>query len=408
MLTSDMLRVWMQGPNIGPRYLNTEASEYITMAEDLIRLVSEHRGRPRGELKQALKNYTADSTRYKIHQGLAKLLLDLCEFKIGSPVDPAALRARVFALAREHHPVALHPDLIHPITQADVLGSVAPEYQTSAEQAQEWLYADLIDNQVLSDFDPPTAAWLLMRYNVALAQGLFYRCGEMRLTVLRNLPARYKQLFKFIKFYRLMHTITGDLESGYEVALDGPASLFRMSQKYGLQMANFLPALLLCTRWRLRAEIIGGQGDQYFFNMDDTAKLTSHYHDATQYDSLLEQRFAERFEKLGSPWQLERETEIVNLKETVFIPDFAFHHSDGRYALMEIIGFWRPEYLRRKLSKLRRAKLDHLIIAVSQDLNAGEEDFKDVPGSLHFFKTAIDPKEILRRLEEVGRPPRLA
>jgi predicted nuclease of restriction endonuclease-like RecB superfamily len=404
MLTGDLLRVWTEGPNTGPRYLKTDSPEYLAMARDLIELVLQHRSRTRGELKQALKNYTGDSTNYKVQRGLAKLLVDLCEFSIESPVAPDELRRRLFALARENHPVTLSPDLLHPVTSRDVLSEVATEFKTTAEQMSHWMYADLRDSQVLVDYDPPSPEWLLMRYNVALAQALLYRCSEMRLTVLRNLPARYKQLFKFIKFYRLMHTITGDLDSGYEIVLDGPVSLFRLSQKYGLQMAGFLPALLLCTKWRMRAEILGADGNKYYFHLDEKAGLVSHYTDATRYDSLLEQRFAERFEKLESPWQLERETEIINLKETVFIPDFAFHHPDGRYALLEIVGFWRPDYLQRKIKKLRRAKLDHLIVAVSADLNASEEDFRDVPGAVFFFKTAIDPKEIVERLEQVAKP----
>jgi len=87
------------------------------------------------------------------------------------------------------------------------------------------------------------------KLKVALAQALLYRCVRMRLSVFRNIPSRYKRLFKFIKFYQLMHTIQGDLDSGYEVLLDGPVSMFRLWQKYGIQSAVFLPALLLCTRW---------------------------------------------------------------------------------------------------------------------------------------------------------------
>jgi Uncharacterized conserved protein len=106
---------------------------------------------------------------------------------------------------------------------------------------------------------------------------------------------------------------------------------------------------------------------------------------------------------METDWALERETEIVNLKDTVFIPDFAFRNkTDGRIGLLEIVGFWRSDYLKRKLDKLKRAGLQNLIVAVSENLNASREDFEEVPGSVFFFKTSIDPKEIVRRLEEVA------
>ena len=83
---------------------------------------------------------------------------------------------------------------------------------------------------------------------------------------------------------------------------------------------------------------------------------------------------------------------------------FTFKHkSDGRVALLEIVGFWRSDYLRRKLDKLRRAGLEHLVIAVSNTLKVSEEDFQDIPGSVFFFKTSIDPKEVLKRIEEVAQ-----
>jgi len=50
---------------------------------------------------------------------------------------------------------------------------------------------------------------------------------------------------------------------GYEAVLDGPASLFSKSQKYGIRMANFLPALPLCDRWEMVVEILVDEIDQF-------------------------------------------------------------------------------------------------------------------------------------------------
>ena len=44
-----------------------------------------------------------------------------------------------------------------------------------------------------------------------------------------------------------------------------------------------------------------------------------------------------------------------------------------------------------------------MVVAVSADLNVGEEDFKDVSGSVFFFKKRINPQEVIARLELVGR-----
>lgn len=404
MLTSDLLQTRNHGPYIYPRYIKTDAPRAQALAEQLIAIFGEHQGKTRRELSDALNQYAQDSTDYRIQRGLAKLLRDdRCEFSERSVAPPAEVRERVFGLARENHPVVLQPDMIHPVSRNDILAEVASEYKTDVEQLAWAVYADLPDNHILTRFDPPQPEWLLERYNVALAQALLYRCIRMKLSVLRNIPSRYKQLFKFVKFYQLMHTIQGDLDSGYEIVLDGPVSLFRLSQKYGLKLAVFLPALLLCTRWKMEAEIVAADGERRFFPLDESAGLHSHYRDSTVYDSLLERTFAERFGQIESGWEIEREVAIINLKDTVFIPDFAFRHADGRTALLEIVGFWRPDYLKRKLMKLKRSGRTDMVVAVSADLNVGEEDFKDVPGSVFFFKRRINPQEVLARLEQVGQ-----
>ncbi len=404
MLTSDLLQTRAEGPYLYPRYIKTDARRFLTMAEELIAIYTEHQGKTRRELTDALTQYADDSTDYRIQRGLAKLLSDdRCEFTERSIAPSADIRRRLFALARENYPVVLHPDLIHPVTKDELLHEVAREYKTEPEQIAWALYADLNENHILTRFDLPTPDWLLQRYNVALAQAMLYRCIGMKLSVFRNIPSRYKQLFKFIKFYQLMHAIQGDLDSGYEILLDGPVSMFRLSQKYGLQLAVFLPALLLCTRWKMEAEIVMPDGNRRFFPLDETAGLVSHYRDSTMYDSLLERTFAERFVEIESGWEIEREVAIINLKETVFIPDFAFRHTDGRTALLEIVGFWRPDYLEKKIRKLKQSGREDMVVAVSASLNVGEEDFKDVPGSVFFFKNRINPQEVITRLEHVGR-----
>ena len=404
MLTSDLLLTRSRGPYIEPRYVDATAPRFIDLAQALIDIYATHEGETRSALKADLDRHEGDRTDYRIQRGLAKLLVDdHCEFHIHTPIPADELRRAVFTLSRENHPVVREPSLIYPVTGEQVLEQVALQHEISVEDVADGLYADLPDNHILSTFTAPSPNQLLNRYNLALAQAMLYRCERMRLSVHRNLPARYKQLFKFIKFYRLIHTIEGDLDAGYEIQLDGPLSMFRQTQKYGLQMAVFLPALLLCTRWKMTAIIVRKDGRKQEFALDDKCSLVSHYKDQTLYDSLLEETFAKRFEAAKTEWEMERETEIVDLKETVMIPDFAFRHPDGRTALLEIMGFWRPEYLRRKLEKLKKAQRSDLIVAVSSNLNVSEEDFKDVPGGVFFFKERIQPKDVVEQLEEIGQ-----
>jgi len=44
-----------------------------------------------------------------------------------------------------------------------------------------------------------------------------------------------------------------------------------------------------------------------------------------------------------------------------------------------------------------------MVVAVSANLNVGEEDSTDMPGSVFFFENRINPQEVVARLEQVGR-----
>src|SRR5262249_37596680 len=145
------------------------------------------------------------------------------------------------------------------------------------EEVVEGLYADLSGNQRLATFEEMSAADLLDRYNLAQAQALLYRCSEMRLWIEPQEPSVTRRIFTEIKAFRLIHSIKGNPDTGYDVALSGPVSIFHRSQKYGIQMAVFLPALLLYPGWRMHAEIGTKTGAAFFELVSNQARLRSHY-----------------------------------------------------------------------------------------------------------------------------------
>ena len=379
----------------------------------------------KAELDEALGLHSGDRVDYRIQRGLAKLLFDdHCEFGVVADQSPEELRERVFAVAHCYHPVVREPDLFHAVDRGQVIAEAGESCGLSGEQVEEGLYADLAENHRLVSFQPPSPDQLLKRYNVALAQAMLYRCREIEVTIGPDHRARHRQLFSAVKFNRLIHTVTRERGKGFRIVLDGPVSMFRHSQRYGVRMAVFLPALLQSRRWQLTAAIPekateargrsrrGGRepGTRAAakiaaltrrFELDENTGLVSHYPERPQYDSGVEEVFARRFERLKPDWALERESEFIDFKDAVMIPDFTFRHADGSTALLEIVGYWRPEYLSRKLDKLRQARRSDMIVAVSQVLNVSRDELEKLPGEVLFFKNRLDPADVLRRLEEM-------
>ncbi len=393
MLPSDLLFSHKRGAQVYPRFLRRE--QYV-WAEQVLSLIREHQHRARGELQAALRALEGDSPDYRIVRGFAHLALNAAEFTLATgELEPETLRREVFTLATERG--------VYGETQArEVLEAVAPRYQLEAETLREALYADLPENHLLTALPDFTPDQLVDRYNLAQAQGLLYAALCLRLTAHRNVPGEYRRLFQHLKFHGLMYAVEGNLDDGYQIYVDGPASLFKQTRKYGLQMALFLPALLRVSRWEMEA-VLQRDGQELSYRLDAQSPLKPLTAAPPAYDSLLEESFARRWEKLGTPWALEREVEIVDLKGTVFVPDFALRHPDGRVAHVEIMGFWHPDYLRRKLDKLRRAAMPNLVVAVSERLNVGADDFRDIPGPVLFFKGKLEPRAVLDALEQLPR-----
>src|SRR3989440_9266449 len=237
---------------------------------------------------------------------------------------------------------------------------------------------------------------LLDLYNVAQAQALLYRAVEMRLWLAAKPAEGFRELFGAKKASRLIHTVRGNSREGYEVRLDGPASIFQRSQKYGVQMAVFLPALLLCKGWRMRAEIaqanLGGSSTNAFFELSSRQKhLSSHYlTDPLAENSILE-KFAANWGRVETLWKLEPSLEVIDLGESAFIPDFVLRHEDGRQFYLEVLGFWTPDYLKERLREFEHAGFKNFVLAAWDELRGSRDPLTTIPPHAIIFKRNLDP-----------------
>lgn len=395
MLTSDLAMSWRRGRSIGPRLLNASDPALLRTAEALVSIVSANVGETRGALETELDEYIGSGTDYRVLRGLIKLLMDRCTFETVSVVDPFALRRKVFERARDVHPVPPSGPI-----RDRVLADVAEALVLPIARIEEALYADLEENQRLVDFADPGARELLENYNVAQAQALLYRAIRMEISIRVDDAVEYRALFDAIKAYRLIHTIGGDARSGYEITLDGPVSLFHRSQKYGVQMAVFLPALLERSGWRMRAEIDVRPKGRAVFELDSVRTELRSPDKASPRDRhpAVEKILAGILKKTGS-WRAEPATQIVDLGDTAFVPDLVVRHDDGTVVFVEVVGFWTPKSLAERLAVLERAPRVNAVLAVSEELRASRDGLDYAHPMVVVFKSAIDLKQLGESLD---------
>jgi predicted nuclease of restriction endonuclease-like RecB superfamily len=394
MLTADLAMSFRRGSRISPRYLQSDEPRHIQTAADLAIIVEQHRGRRRAELERALDEYIGVGTDYKVLRGLIKLLTDRCEFETAGAKDPAEIRRALFTKAAAHHPVVADDQL-----RQRLIAEVAAELECSPEDVMAGLYADLSGNQRLVAFEEMSAEDLLDRYNLAQAQALLYRCSEMRLRIDPQEPGVTRRLFAEIKAFRLIHAIRGNPASGYDMQLSGPVSIFHRSQRYGVQMAVFLPALLLYPGWRMRAEI-GTKTGAAFFELDSKQKhLRSHYvADDIQPQNQQIAKLLGDFGKLGSEWEAQLSQEVIDLGESAFVPDLVFIRDDDEPIYLEMLGYWTPRSLNERLKEFARAGFENYAIAASEEMRCSRDAPSQLPPNVIVYKKTLNARELQARL----------
>ncbi|MBD2437782.1 DUF790 family protein [Nostoc sp. FACHB-110] len=404
MLPTELLSHRLNGEEIIPKRLKID-DKHLALTNELIACFQAAQGKTQGELEKQLLDLEGDATDYRIKRGLAYIIKsNFCTFEVVSPLEPPMLRERVFALAAKS--VASRESTQATLSKiADEL-SQELEREVLLEQVQTGLYADLSENKILTQFDTPSPVDILNRYNLSQVQGIFYKASQLVLNAHRNVPGEYKLLFRYLKLFQLMAYIEGDADHGFTITVDGPTSLFNPSTRYGLAIAKLIPALLHVTKWSLSATL--QTRDVYTdtwktgrFTLNSECGLVSHYSKGKPYDSMLEASFADKWDALKTDWVLEREVDLIPIPGSVMIPDFRLVHPDGREFLLEIVGYWRPEYLQKKFSQVRRAGCDNLILAISERLNLDKAGVKlnDVPARIVWFKDKLLPKSVLAVME---------
>ena len=89
----------------------------------------------------------------------------------------------------------------------------------------------------------------------------------------------YKDIWKFLKLFKLMFWAEPLSNGGYRIDLDGPISPFVKSTiRYGRQFAAFLPAVLLCEQWRMIAQVHPPQAPSNMtYQLNETCSLRTHF-----------------------------------------------------------------------------------------------------------------------------------
>src|SRR6266852_5963372 len=124
MLTGKQVRVRFARDHIVPQYLDARDPEWLDVAEQLLGIFRTSQGVARGQLEGEIEELFGDLPQPLIHNGLAKLLEDRCEFEVEAPLPPDEVRNAVFlATAKKRH--ATLEELGKTFSRAEIIQEIA-------------------------------------------------------------------------------------------------------------------------------------------------------------------------------------------------------------------------------------------------------------------------------------------
>jgi uncharacterized protein len=283
-----------------------------------------------------------------------------------------------------------------------ILAEAAARLRVSEETLEEGLFGDIPQEcRVKPPARLPTPSELALRVNSRFAQAVVRGASEVEVEAYENV----RSLVRHARLRGLIVTVASGNDSGRtRLSISGPFALFRHTLVYGRALGELVPVLARAPRFSLSARCLV-HGEKVLFVVESGDPLFPS-ENPRAFDSRVEERFARDMARLAPDWQVLREPAAVPALGTLIFPDFLLCHrlDPRRRFLVEIVGFWTPEYVSRKLETLRAARIENLILVIDEARQCSEADIPSHALVVRYRKK-VDASKILPILECGANPP---
>ena len=404
MLPIELLRVRISSKlnQITPVFYDSQDENQRLLAVKLVKMFEEMttKGVSKAKLDENLLKIEAKYTDYKLVRGICHLLEQRCEYALPNAaftldrnniaISAINLRRKIFEESSRKGYAVTEDE------RKQILQKFASESDLTTNELEIAMWADLDKNKYLKNFESLSPLQLISWYNISILQSLLLNCVKLEFSVYGGFT--WKKILRKVKqlglMYFLHHENNLESESNRQTrsqdkvfngkkdkrvvcTVEGPLSIVRLTDRYGMAMAKLIPLIIFTDIWSIDAIIlrksISGVRKTYRFQISskdkdlplfDASKVQlqpesnmdsgSLYNSALDnFDSIVEKKFMDKFLKFSIGWNLIREPDPLILSNgKAFIPDFVFEKYEIKVYL-EIVGFWTSEYLKRKLEKIK-------------------------------------------------------
>jgi Uncharacterized conserved protein len=404
MLPTELLRVRVSGKmnQIRPIFYDYEKNNELSLPSKIIKMFEEMAKKklPKANVDENLSKIEAKYTDYKLVRGICQLLEQRCVYESPSKtfsdsrnnntINATYLRRKIFEESSR---------IGYPVTEDErkrILQKVALKNNLTIDELELAMWNDLDKNKYLKNFDSLSPLQLVVWYNISILQTLLLNCVKLEFSVYGGF--NWKKILRKIKQLGLMYflyhesnldsepinqtknedmVLNGKKNKRVICTVDGPLSILRLTDRYGLSMAKLIPLIIFTEIWSIDAVILRKSISgikSYRFQLSNKDKdlplfdassihlesepnsepnVSFNKYGVDSFDSNVEKKFMDKFLKFSTGWKLTREPDPLILSDgKAFIADFAFEKY-GIKVYLEIVGFWTKDYLKRKLEKIK-------------------------------------------------------
>ena len=398
LIPKDLQRFAIDGPNVTPQYIKATpaVSNLVDQILDCFRFAV---GDSYGNLQDALETIALTSQRHRLIHGIIHVLEDYLQFQETCAVDPILLRKSLFEKAAQIQSSGFAKSN----WRESIVNEVANEFGIVPEQIDDLLYADLKSERIITQFDDRDVNQAIAEYNLALAKSLLLYARTLTFTIdfpQQSCAISLRKLFQSLKFFNLLFETRAITETAWQFTVDGPSAILPQPQKYATSLAAFLPTLYLFQNWHATASV---EIDQHSYTWqlkpDDFPPPDLHFAHRLPQETM---QLANRIHEIAPQWSVNHDTPILQFgPQAVWIPDFSITNAQTKKtAHVELLGFWRADYLNRRLEKLKNAP-HNLILVLSDKLKIDAHQLAKTNVQFVFFKVTPKAKDIINIAEKL-------
>lgn len=360
--------------------------DYLTEGDErwLAELLAEcarHTGRKLVELRERLAEPLAvPAPKHKL-RGAAQSLLRLLPEPPGRVPPPREVRAQLFRSAATL-----------PAPRTEVVARVALELGVTPAELDRSLFSDLAGERRLGAVPGDlTPARLALRVNQELVHGHLKRAHVVEVTTSEAggaLVRRARQL-------GLICVARTSSSGGVTLEISGPFALFRLTERYGRALASLLSYAAQARDFELCATCEPRGRGRCTLRVTGSSPIFAE-NEPTAFDSRARTRLLRDLAKLAPTLQLVADPTPLPVGDELLFPDFEL--TDPRRAApyrFELVGFWTPPHLAKRLSQLRG--VPRYVLCVDDARGCGDHAAPADP-RIFRYKTRIRASDLLAHL----------